>query len=384
MALPTKARSAALASVSRMGITVAAVAVVTLIFAKWLPVNPTTAGFAYLITVLLTAAWWGLWESIAASVLATLCFNYFFIPPVGTLFVSSAENWIALFAFLATSLVASQLSESARRRTSEALRREREMERLYALSRAILLTDPEQPFLQQLAHEIRHIYELPGVAVFDPVEGMVYRSGNLEMPKMEQRLQEAVTRALRFENSQTQSIVTPITLDGRAIGSFAVQGTMSEAGLQALSNLVAVALERVHAQNSAARAEAARRSEEFKSTLLDALAHEFKTPLTSIKAAATAILSNGVSAPEQQRELLTIIDQDAGRLTNLVTEAIHMARVEAGKILLNRSSHSIRELVQSVIAQLEIPLEGRPVSVAIAEEVPPVTVDADLVQLALK
>ncbi len=377
--------------------TLAAVAAVTLVFARWIPVNPTTAGFIYLITILLVAASWGLRTSVIGSFAATLCFNYFFFPPVGTFTIADPHNWVALSAFLATSLIASELSERARRRTEEALRRQREMERLYELSRAILLTSPNQPFAQQIAEEIRRIYELAAVAVYDPAdlprdsqnpsppEHTMRPAGTLALPNVARKLAEAAVKGILFQDTPTRTTVTSITLGGRPIGGLALQGaTLSAAGLQALSNLVAVGLERVRAEETAARAEAARQSEEFKSTLLDALAHEFKTPLTSLKAAASAILSNGVTSPADQRELLTVINQDADRMTALVTEATRLARIEAGKIRLRRELHSIPELIQPVLKQMEIPLESRTVEVSVPGSVPSIAVDSDLFHLALK
>src|SRR5438067_1115890 len=92
-------------------------------------VNPTTAGFAYIIVVLLIAARWGLAESVTASVAAAFCLNYFFLPPVRTLNIDDTHNWVAMSAFLVTSLVASQLSELARRRNGQLQQRQMEMER---------------------------------------------------------------------------------------------------------------------------------------------------------------------------------------------------------------------------------------------------------------
>src|SRR5215471_2716136 len=107
--------------------------------------NATTVGFAYLIAILLIAASWGIAESVLASVAATICFNYFFLPPVGTWAISDPENWVALFAFLISSLIASDLSNRAKRRTAEASTRRMEMEKLYALSRSILLMNGDAP-----------------------------------------------------------------------------------------------------------------------------------------------------------------------------------------------------------------------------------------------
>jgi two-component system sensor histidine kinase KdpD len=117
---------------------------------------------------------------------------------------------------------------------------------------------------------------------------------------------------------------------------------------------------------------------------LDALAHEFKTPLTSIKAASTALLSSNALKPEQQRELLSIVDEETDRLSVLVTEAIQMARIEAGRVVLRRESHSVEELVESVLNKLRTVVEDRKVRVNIAPGLPRVWVDGELIEVALR
>src|SRR5215469_16381390 len=145
----------------------AAVCLVTVIFKELAAINATTVGFAYLITILLIAAWTGIAESVLASIAATFCFNYFFLPPLGTWVISDPENWIALFAFLITSLIASELSRRGRRRGLE-------MERLYSLSRSIMLMDGNQPIGEQVARELARICEIPSVAIYDSPSGSVY------------------------------------------------------------------------------------------------------------------------------------------------------------------------------------------------------------------
>jgi two-component system sensor histidine kinase KdpD len=149
-------------------------------------------------------------------------------------------------------------------------------------------------------------------------------------------------------------------------------------------NLVAIGLERVRGQEAANRAEAARQSEELKSTLLDALAHEFKTPLTSIKAAASAMLSTPDSLPQEQRELVTIIDGEADRIARLVTETIQMARVEAGKFQLSPAPHSPSSLIAVVLEQVKPMTDEREIRVTVSSGLPSISVDAGLVQLAIR
>src|ERR1041385_1170212 len=109
----------------------------------------------------------GLLESSISAVVAMLCFNFFFFPPVGTLTVADPQNWVALLAFLATSLTASHLSARLKLQRKAAMDRQLEVERLYSLSRALLLTDPAQSFAKQIVEQIARTFELSGVAIYD-------------------------------------------------------------------------------------------------------------------------------------------------------------------------------------------------------------------------
>ncbi|HYR84599.1 MAG TPA: ATP-binding protein [Terriglobia bacterium] len=364
---------------------VAAVLLVTFVFQTISVVNATTVGFAYLITILLVAASWGLSESVVASVTATICFSYFFLPPVGALTIADPENWVALLTFLISSLIASQLSDRAKRRTIEAKTRQVEMERLYALSRSIMMVDPDEPIGNRIAVELARICEIPGVAIYDRNREAVYAGGQEETMQLQTKLKETALTASQWKDEQTGTVFAPISLGGQCIGSVALYGgELSDTALHALLNLIAISLENARSREIATRAQAARQSEEFKSTLLDGLAHEFKTPLTSIKAATSALLASNIWDEGQRQELLTIVDQEAERLSHLVTEATHLARVEAGKIQLHRELHSVHSLVEGALEQMEPRRDERSVQLAILRDLPPILIDLELMQLALR
>ncbi len=361
------------------------IAVITFLCSRLIRVNATTVGFAYLVAILVIATWWGFPEALVGSVAAMLCFNFFFLPPIGTFNIADPQNWVALFAFLATSIIASQLSARARREAKEAVDREKEMERLYALSRSILLTDTRQSPAKQITHQIAQIFEFPALALYDHHTGEVYRSGSKDSAVADEEMRQAAFQENLLQNEGSRTIVAPIRLGGQPVGSLAVGGSVvSDTALQALSNLVGIGLERVRGQEAANRAEAARQSDELKSTLLDAIAHEFKTPLTSIKAAATGLLSTPAAMPENQRELVTIVDEEADRLGRLVSEAIQMARIEAGKIQLNRKLQSVDELIETALQHVKPMTEGRKITVNIAKDLPMIRADAELMTLAIR
>jgi two-component system, OmpR family, sensor histidine kinase KdpD len=180
-------------------------------------------------------------------------------------------------------------------------------------------------------------------------------------------------------------IVAPVSLGGRPIGGLALKGSsLSDGALQALLNLVAIALERVRTEEAANRAEVARQSEEFKSTLLDAIAHEFKTPLTSIKAASTSILADFAALAPPLRELTTIIDEETDRLSLLVTEAVRMSQIDAGKVRIDKQPMDLEPVLHRVLDYFGARLEGRSVNVRIQPGLARAWGDPELISLALR
>ena len=369
----------------RSGAVLAITAAITFLCFRLVPVNATTAGFTYLMAVLVIATAWGLVEAMVASLAAVLCFNYFFFPPIGTFTIAEPQNWVAIFAFLATSIIASQLSARAKYRTQEALERREETERLYALSRAILLTEANRKAPKQFAREIAQIFDFPSVALYERETGEIYRGGPSDMSGIDEKLHQAAVHGTLFRDDPSSTTITSIHLGGQPIASLAISGhSLSDSALQAISNLLAIGLEKVRGQEAASQAEAARRSEELKSTLLDAIAHEFKTPLTSIKAAASALLLDVAHNAEQQRELATVVNEESDRLAWLVTEAIQMARLEAGEIQLNKKSCPIESILSRVREHLRPLTEGRTLDVQVDPQLPQVDADAELLGLAFR
>ncbi|MCU1336536.1 MAG: hypothetical protein JWO19_2117 [Bryobacterales bacterium] len=369
----------------RLPLSLAIIAGITEVCFRLLQVNATTAGFAYLLGILVIAAAWGLMEALMASVTAMVCFGFFFLPPIGRFAISDPQNWVALFTFLVTSLVASHLSDRAKKQTLEAKFRQQETERLYELSRAILLTGMAGPIGFHVAQNLARIFDCRSVALYDPGTGHVFYGGQHSLPGIEVELREAVISGTGSPRIEPEVVVAVITSGGQALGSLALMGiSLSEGALQALLRLVAIALERVRTQEAETRAEAARQSEEFKSTLLDAIAHEFKTPLTSITAAATSVLTDIPNLPPQVLELTTIIDEEAGRLNLLVTDAARMAQIDASKIHLELRAVSVREFVDRVLQDFGPRLDGRRLRVDLREKLPRVSADPDLASMALR
>jgi two-component system sensor histidine kinase KdpD len=350
-------------------------------YTKLIAVNSTTAALTFLLAVLLIATIWGLAEAITASIAGVLAFNFFFLPPVGAFTIEDPQNWVALFAFLVTAITTSQLSARARRRTLEAQRRRRETEQLYELGRAILLDESFDRILPKAVTDIARIFDVEQAAIYDAGADKTYRHGTGDD---EAQLREVAEFGVAAHNPGEQYSVAPLRLGGRPNGSLSIHG---ETGatltlVEAIANLVAIGLERARAIERAASAEAARRNEELRAAMLDGLAHDLKTPLTAIKASVTSLISGYPRTEERKEELLTIVNEETDRLHRIVSEAIQMGRIDAGKVSLQRSPHSLDEIVTGALSDLK--MSASRLRLDIPDRLPPLYVDFDLIGQAMK
>jgi two-component system, OmpR family, sensor histidine kinase KdpD len=306
----------------RVLVALSGVVLVTYVAYRVIPVNATTVGFAYLLLILIVASTWGFLEAALASVLATLVFNFFFLPPVGTFTIADPQNWVALSSFLATSLIASRLSAMAKTRASEAIERQRDLERLYAFSRTMLLIDRSAPFAKQLVEKLAEIFDLQAAILYERHVGEFHCVGISGPEGLEDDLRLAALPEGLSAKQRPPYVIVGVRRGSEPVASMALRGeTMPDSVLQGVANLVAIGLERARAQDLAQQVEAARQSEQLRTTLIDAMAHEFKTPLTLIKAATTSLLANPDVPTESRQEQLTIADEEAEHLRELIDGA---------------------------------------------------------------
>jgi two-component system sensor histidine kinase KdpD len=366
---------------------------VTYLCFSFFQVNSLVAGFAYLLVVLVVAAKWGLLESTVTSIAAMLCLNYFFLPPLLTLTIADPQNWVALFVFLATAITASQLSTRARQRAIEAQIRQAEVERLYSLSRSLMMLDGQQEVGSRIAELVKQNFEFRVVAFCNGLDGQIdyvgianglYRSSN------ENRLRDIATyedcQFVWQEKSEAGEfcVMAAVTVGGKLQGSLGAAGPpISEPAWQAVANLAGITLERLRSQAVASRIEAARQSELLKSLLLDALAHDFTTPLTSIKGAITTVRS-GYSHNAEEDDLLAVVEEEADKLSGMVDETIDMARIESGHVQLRRRLLNIDGLINACIDRMSSLLDGRPIDVDMRPSLSPISADPELLGLALR
>ena len=308
--------------------------------------NVTTIALTFLLIVLIVAATSRLSAAVATSVVAVLCLNYFFVPPVSTFVIADPENWVALVVFVTVSLVASNLSSVARARADEALRRQDAMARLLDLSRDVLLVTDTREGMSSLARFIASRFDLDYAAICLPVEVRwnVFAGGPTPVSLDERELSRAMADAERGLSTSGQVAahrvasvgghsvrLVPLRSGAKPVGVLAAAGRLEPGTLDAIGGVTAIALERMHFLAEREAAELSRRSEELKSALLASLGHDLRTPLTAIRVAATNLQAAWLT-DAQRREQSDLVLAEVERLTWLFQNILDMARIDAGSM----------------------------------------------------
>jgi len=385
---------------ARLAAGMAGVAVVTAGFRAAGITNATTIALAYLLVTLFVASLGDLSVAVATSVIATLCFNYFFLPPVGTFTIADPHNWIALVSFLIVSTVASRLSASAQARAREALDRRNELTRLFDLTRDILLTTEQEGALAAIARHVARRFELDRVAIAVPSRDgwQVHQGGadNAELNSSDLDRAFAASAGVMEFDARTRAYgghrevgsesgpltLAPIRIGSRTIGLLATGGRPLEPGTRdAVAGIVAIALERSQFLEERRGAELAQQRAELSSALLASLSHDLRTPLTAIRTAVSNLDSSSL-AEDARREQAHVAAAELDRLTRLFDEILDMARIESGTVQPHRTWTTPAEVVEAAVSHAAPWLAGRDVRIE-ARDDEAVEIDPRLVSSAL-
>jgi two-component system sensor histidine kinase KdpD len=345
---------------------------------RWAGANAPTIGSIYLVVVLGLAAWGGWAVGATASVAAMFCFNYFFLPPLGTLTIAEPANWVALLSFLAASTFASRLVANARRQAEEAQRRRREVETLYDLCFSLFAVSQRPGVLgEAAARTLRALGAGAGALVL-----LDDRGGEMVSAIGEERLEigdAAIARAREgriFELAGT--VYIPLEVGGRVNGVLVARGIAApRTVLEPAGRLLALAVERERLLGEAAHLEAIRESDTLKTSLLRAVSHDLRTPLTAIRLEVESLGRHVADRPEAMASVQGLA-LEAERLARRIDNLLALARLEAGLARPHPEAMPAGALFRAARESLTLILAARPVEVRIAPGCPDLWVDPSL------
>jgi two-component system sensor histidine kinase KdpD len=332
---------------------IAAVAIVTgaiFGFREFVPV--LGLGALYIFAVLPIAVLFGRAYAVPVAIGSVLAFNFFFLPPVHTFTLADESNWFVLAVYLVTAIVASDLAARARQRARDAVQREREEAVLSTLATSLLKGRSVTAQLAEIA---------PAVAGVLGAESVRIELGGVREPP-------------RGEAPY------PLEAAGRRVGTvYAREGPTANLAvrrrfLPSLASLLAVATEREQLSADAVAAEALRRSDAVKTTVLRAVSHDLRSPLTAIRVAGGTLRRSFDSlAPGDREALLDAVCDEAERLDRIVADLLDLSRLEAGAAEPQREITPLDALLARALAALGP--AGERVDVALPDDVPSLDVD---------
>jgi two-component system sensor histidine kinase KdpD len=375
-----------MAEAARWVVSAAAVAAIVAVYYLWLHVNPTTVSLTLLLVILLLAVNWGLRYAVAASLGATVCFNYYFLPPIRTFTVADPQNWVALLAFLITAIVASRLSSRIREETHAAMTRQREVEMLFHLSRELLQTDKVAELIDAVPRSIARVARASAVLLFVEDGSRVHCVGEWlpEMPTGEW-LRELMLLPAAASLGDGNEMAVPLRVGARPRGLLLLAGVqLSTETFEAMAGLVSIAIDRAQALEDVTLSETAKQSERLRRVMLDSITHELRTPLTAIKASVTTLLSAGALPAEDSFELLTIVDEESDRLNRLLTQSIEMAQLDAKEVHMRLSAHRVAGLLDGLAEACGPLVAGRQLLVELEPALPRMQADPEWIRKVLR
>ena len=344
-------------------------------------VNFATVSFIYLTIVVLQSLTGDFWSSAFVSVIAFLCLNFFFVPPIFSFVVSDPSDTVALIAFLITGLVVTRLTSRAREAADSAARQREETTRLYDLAQALLATNPDVTIGTDLLKPFKSRFNLRAVCLFDAVTAQLQLDGE-SLDHLAEKTRTAYISKSNFQDSDSGIAVRLLQNGHEVTGAIGFEGLQDvELTAEPLAALAAVMIERIRAFRRASHAAAATEAEVFRGAVLDALAHEFKTPLATIITAAGGLKEAAPLRPEQ-RELAEMVETEASRLGQLSSRLLRLARLDRDEVEPQMELTDLAKVVRSVVEQYALRWPDRRLLLLKGERVD-VMADQELLWLGL-
>jgi two-component system sensor histidine kinase KdpD len=356
----------------------------------------------YLLGVMLVASRYGRGPSVLSSVLAVAAFDFFFIPPQLTFAVSDVKYLTVFAVMLLVGIVISNLASNLRTQARVAGYREKRASSLYELSRSLAQCRSEDEAVRVAVKQIGIEFDSQSVILFPDENGRIlYPRGESQIYSLHhadlavaQWVHDNGHVAGRGTNTlpSAEAIYMPLVGAGGAMGVLAILPVSlrrvylpeQQRLLETFLNQTALAIERVRLADQARNAQVRVETESLRNSLLSAISHDLRTPLSSIVGASSSLVEDaGRLDAGAKRELTQTIYDESQRMATLANNILDMARLDTGAIPLKRDWYPVEEVVGSVLTRLRARLEGRPVEVHVPPGLPLVKLDAVMIEQVL-
>lgn len=346
--------------------------------------DAATISSFYMLAVLGLAAWGGQLVGAVASVLAMFCFNFFFLPPLGTIAVADPVHWVALVAFLAASTLASRLVATARARADEARRRQREIESLYELSIGLFAVSQRPGALGDSTARVLQGIDATSGALFIPGPGgepfqvsSIGESGIVDAPLLQQ-IWRSKDSAQSLTEKGERTTYLPLHIGGHFAGLLVISGpAVPHTVLEPAARMLALAIERERLLAESAHLQAVRESDALKTALLRAVSHDLRTPLTAMRLEIESLQNRFAGSATALPSLRNLAIEQA-RLARRIDNLLALARLEAGLARPRPEPTPPGSLLRAARESLALALAGREVTTRIAPGCPDLQADPSL------
>jgi two-component system, OmpR family, sensor histidine kinase KdpD len=356
------------------------VAVLTLVCFR-LHLSFATSSFCFLLLLVGLSLAGDFVSSIVVSVLAVGCLDYFFIDPLYSFQVESPLYVVGLSTFLITGLVITRLVTKVKAKTESSRLQNERLQQLYDLAQHLLGVEPDPAGGNRFLEPFLGVFGIHAVCLFDAVSANIHIAGGAR-GELEERTGDAFIRNADIDDVKHRISVRRVRVGGRLLGAIGFEG-LEEPDLAAgpLAALATAYLERVHSFVNASRAAATAQTESYRGAILDALAHEFKTPLSTILAAAGSL--QGGSLESHQREMAETVESEAARLGRLTSRLIRTARLEREEVKPWMELIDLAEVIADTVDQYARVSADRRISVVRECDSCEVLADPELLRLAV-
>jgi two-component system sensor histidine kinase KdpD len=349
-----------------------------------------TDALLLIVPVVAGVAVGGFGAGVVGALAGFVIYDWFFIPPYGTLTVSLGEDWAALVVYLAVVLIVARVVAFQQSARDRAALREAAIGRLFAVTEQLISARPLGELLDLVAATVHQTFASRWVAVLLPV------AGRLEVTAVAGDAASDAELLGTLEGGGSPQSMALVSAD-RAISRVALiteQGPVGQlviAGvalsplerelLGTFANQAALAIERSQLRERAERTEMLETADRWRNALVGAVSHDLRTPLASMKLAVSTLRHEGaIVSAEDRAALLEMIEDQCDQLARLVTNLLDMARVESGNLVLARGAHSVGELLEAARGSLGRSLSHHELVADVDASTP--LVDVDLVLIA--